>query len=499
MHADPVVAVHAAIHGATVDTVGHMTHTDMQSGPNELELDGDTFRALVDAALERLTPLLDGMAGAPASWPGGAAVAAGGQPAEGGAPVSVVLDELFGRLESGINTAAPGFMGYIPGGGVPHVAVADLIADVINRYVGISQPAPQLAAVEREVVRWFVSVLGLPAHAGGTFTSGGSAANLIAVAAAREHHFAATAAVDAVRGTIYVSDQAHHSVLKAARFAGVRRDQVRVIPSDDTFRVKPDVLRDVMRTDAAAGRRPFLVVGNAGTTNTGAVDDLAELADTAAEHGAWLHVDAAYGGFFALTVRGRAALAGIERADSVTLDPHKTLFLPYGTGALLVREPQRVASLFAATAEYLPPRADEDVEPAELGFELTRPFRGLRVWLPLRLHGTAVFTRLLDEKLDLAHRLHAELAAMQHVEVVAAPQLSTLAFAARRHAGEALDDVNARSVALLEHVNRTRRVLVTGTVLRGRFVIRPSIVSFRTHAEQVGLLAELVRSGAVSG
>jgi aromatic-L-amino-acid/L-tryptophan decarboxylase len=464
--------------------------------PPGLELDGAAFREMVDAVMERLAPLLDGITTAPAAWPERAAPPSHAS-FDAGTGLDAVLDDLFGRLPAGINTAAPGFMGYVPGGGIPHAAVADLIASVVNRYVGISLPAPALAALERDVIRWMAGSAGMPATAGGTFTSGGSAANLIGLVAAREAHFpdGGDAGAHVHRGTLYVSDQAHHSVLKAARFAGLRTSQLRVVPTDDAFRMRTDALADAIRDDRRNGRVPFLVVASAGTTNTGAVDPLAEMAGIAADAGAWFHVDAAYGGFFALTERGRALLAGMERADTLVLDPHKTMFLPYGTGALLVREPQRVAALFATAAEYLPQRsADDVVEPAELGFELTRPFRGLRVWLPLRLLGVAPFRRVLDEKLDLARWLDAELRQVDAVEVVASPQLSTLAFAARRRPGEDAGAVNRRSRELLEHVNASRDVLVTGTTVRQRFIVRPSIVSFRTHLRQVETVAERVRS-----
>lgn len=466
-----------------------------------LELDGAGLRALVEGVLERLEPVLDGMADAPASWAsdGEAEPSLSGPGDLAAAPLDAVLDDLFGRLPSGINTAAPGFMGYIPGGGLPHAAVADLLSGVLNRYVGISPPAPRLAAVERDAIRWLTTVVGLPPSAAGTFTSGGSAANLIGLVAAREARFPASdddVADDLHRGTLYVSDQAHHSVMKAARFAGLRPRQIRVVPTDDQFRMHLPALQVMVAEDRRAGALPFLVVASAGTTNTGAVDPLGALADYCAAEGLWLHVDAAYGGFFGLTHRGREVLAGTGRADSVVLDPHKSMFLPYGTGAVLFREPRRVAALFSVAAEYLPPRdAGADVEASELGFELTRPFRGLRVWLPLRLAGEAAFVTALDEKLDLALSLHQALIEMPHVEVVAAPQLSTLAFACRRLGGEDDAGVNRRTRELLDRINASRRVLVTGTVLRGRFVIRPSVVSFRTHAGEVEALIDLVRAG----
>jgi aromatic-L-amino-acid/L-tryptophan decarboxylase len=472
--------------------------TTVPSSAHELELDGDAFRALVDAAVERLAPYLDALPSAPASWPQVPAPAPRKLPRTGDSTARV-LDDLFARLPAGINTAAPGFMGYIPGGGLPHAAVADLVAGVVNRYVGISSPAPLLAAVESEVIAWFASLIGYPATASGTFTSGGSAANLIAIAGAREERFGARGdeLPDPRRGVVYVSDQAHHSVMKGARYAGLHAAQIRVLESDAGFRMPPAAVRAAIARDRARGLEPFLIVASAGTTNTGAVDPLDALADVAADERVRLHVDAAYGGFFLLTARGQQALAGIERADSVALDPHKTLFLPYGTGALLLRDPHIHARAFSLAADYLPAPGDAGPpEAADLGFELTRPFRALRVWLPLRLHGADAFARLLDEKLDLARMLERELRTADDLEMVAGAQLSTLAFAVRGRAGEDAAGMDARTAALLEHINAGREVLVTGTRVRGRLVIRPSIVSFRTHEASVRALIERVRATA---
>jgi aromatic-L-amino-acid/L-tryptophan decarboxylase len=464
---------------------------------HELELDGAGFRVLVDAVMERLMTHLDTLPAAPATWPPSPAPPSMPLP-EAAGDIGPVLDELFGRMPAGINTASPGFMGYIPGGGIPHAAAADLIGGIINRYVGIAPPAPHLAAIERDVIRWFAAIVGLPATAAGTFTSGGSAANLIALAAAREDRFPSGGAMpaDTRTGRIYISDQAHHSVMKGARMAGISAAQINVIETDATFRMRADLLRSAIAADRAAGFEPFLLVASGGTTNTGAVDPLLELADIAVAERMWFHVDAAYGGFFALTERGRHVLAGIERADSVVLDPHKTLFLPYGTGALLVREPERVARAFDLAAEYLPQREEPHVEAADMSFELTRPFRGLRVWLPLRLHGSGAFARALDEKLDLALRLERAVREIETLELIAPPQLSTLALATRPRPQESLAGVNARTLRLLEAVNADRCVLVTGTMLRGRFAVRPSIVSFRTHAAQIDDLIARLKSAA---
>ena len=228
------------------------------------------------------------------------------------------------------------------------------------------------------------------------------------------------------------------------------------------------------------------------------MDDLGAAADAARAHGLWLHVDAAYGGFFVLTERGRRVLHGIERADSITLDPHKGLFLPYGTGSLLVRDGGALRRAHSVHAEYLPPVPEDPdfVDYSTVSPELSRDFRGLRVWLPIKMHGIAAFRRALDEKLDLAAWAAAELRKVAGVEIVAEPQLSLLAFRVTK-AGlgdAATDDLNRR---VMEAVNARGRVYVTSTTVRGRFLIRICVLSFRTHLDRMQMAVEDIR-GAIA-
>jgi len=404
-----------------------------------------------------------------------------------------LLRLLFGRvIPASLNTASPGYLAYIPGGGIFHAAVADLIADATNRYVGVWLAAPALAQLEENVVQWFCAMLGLPAGAGGLLTSGGSLANLTAIVTARRERLPP----DFLRGTIYASEEAHHSVRKAALIAGFSPERVRAIPTDERFRMIPEAVTAAVRADRADGLAPFLLAAAAGTTSTGAVDDLSALADVAERERLWLHVDAAYGGFFALTERGRAAMRGVERADSVTLDPHKSLFLPYGTGCLVVRDRDALRRAHAVAASYMPPMQTEDglVDFCELGPELSRDARGLRVWLPLSMHGAGVFRAALDEKLDLARWAADALRAIDGVEIVAEPELSLLAFRARREGASAAEE-DALNRRLSAKVNEKQRVLLTGAVVKGRFLIRMCILSFRTHADRVAMAVEDVREG----
>jgi aromatic-L-amino-acid decarboxylase len=236
----------------------------------------------------------------------------------------------------------------------------------------------------------------------------------------------------------------------------------------------------MIAADRAARRRPFLLVANAGSTDTGTVDPLAPAAELAAGEGLWFHADAAYGGFFQLTSRGRAALAGIEAADSIVLDPHKGLFLPYGTGLLLVRDTGPLRAAHAGQGHYLQDIAAGDDLPdyAALGAELTREFRGLRLWLPLHLHGVAAFRAALDEKLDLTAYAHADLAADPALDVPVTPDLSTVVF--RMQSG-----TDRATLDLLERVNRTGRAFLSSTRIGGRATVRLCILSFRTHQEHI--------------
>ncbi|HVR18473.1 MAG TPA: pyridoxal-dependent decarboxylase [Polyangiaceae bacterium] len=391
------------------------------------------------------------------------------------AGLDAALAELREAVLDSWNTTSPRYMGFIPGGGLPTAALADFVALAMNRYVGIRTMAPALAGLETSVVRWLSDLVGYSESALGVLTSGGSASILTAVVAAREARLSTRH--DASHATLYVSEQTHGSVRKAARTAGFPSDAVRSVPVDACYRMNPRALDAIMRDDAARGRRPFLVVASAGTTNTGAIDPLVDVCSVGARHGAWVHADAAYGGFFLLTERGKRLLAGVERCDSVTLDPHKGMFLPYGTGALVVRRGTDLSRAFALSAGYLRDVRLEESEPSfvDLSFEMSREFRGLRLWLPLKLHGADRFRDALDEKLDLAAHAYRELSRDDRLELLDEPQLTTLVFRPRH------GDANA----LLEAVNASGRAFLSSTVLDGKVTVRMCILGFRTERRHV--------------
>ncbi len=447
-----------------------------------LEPDGAALRERMDQVMGRLLPYLETLPDQPAARMGGGEALARSlreDAPERGTSLTALLDILFERaIPEGLNTASPGYLAYIPGGGLPDAALGEFLAAMINRYVGVWVGAPGLVQLETNVLRWFCALFGLPRGSGGLLTTGGSLANLIGLVTARRECLGE----DFSTGVLYVSDQAHHSIRKAAVLAGFPARNLRAIPSDANYRLRLDALAERVAADRAAGLRPFLLVANAGTTNTGAVDPLPECADYCAREKLWLHVDAAYGGFFQLTARGRARLRGIERADSLVVDPHKGLFLPYGTGCLLVREQEALRRAHHGAADYMPPfqRDPDFVDFCELSPELSRDFRGLRLWLPLRLHGLGAFREQLDEKLDLTELAYEELRGLPQVEILAPPQLSVFAF--RLHPPgldpAALDSLNRRFLAA---INARGRIHLTATMLRGVFALRICVLHFRTH------------------
>jgi aromatic-L-amino-acid decarboxylase len=410
-------------------------------------------------------------------------------PPETGEAFDGIAERVIRAAGKGFTTAGPGYLAYIPGGGLWASAVADYIATGLNKYVGVWNAAPALAQIESTAVRWLCDLFDYPAQARGILTSGGSLSNFSAVVAARR----ARLPEDFLDGTVYVTDQVHASVTKSAVLAGFPQSAIRVVPRDERLRMDPQALREMVRADRD-GRRPFLVVASAGTTNTGAIDPLSDIADVAEEEGLWLHVDGAYGGLFQLTERGRRSFLGIERADSIAVDPHKTMFLPYGTGALLVREGRRLREAHSIHADYLQDLADEEEIPnfTDYSPELSRDFRGLRLWLPIRLHGLGAFREALNEKLDLARLLYRQLQEDDRFDLRWEPELSVVAF---RHLSNA-DDGNKLTRRLLDAINASRRVFLSSTLIDGRFVIRACIVSHRTHRDRIEEAAEIIKKAA---
>lgn len=408
---------------------------------------------------------------------------------EGPMPVDEVL-RLFAHAvdRPGLNPASHGHLGYIPGGGIYASAVADYLADITNRYAGIFYGGPGAVRLENMLIAWMASLTGYPAGAGGNLTSGGSIANLIGIVAARDAK--GIGSRDVGRSVIYLTDQAHHSVDKAIRIAGLAECPLRRIPVTPFHRMDASLLELTMKKDRASGLRPFLVIGSAGTTDTGAVDPLANIADLAEAHDCWFHCDGAYGAFFILCSGMNRILSGMERSDSLVMDPHKGLFLPYGTGAVLVRDRRRMHDSFRYNASYLlDAMSDADeLSPADLSPELTKHFRGLRLWLPLKIHGLRPFRACLEEKLLLARYFWEKIRECDGFEAGPQPDLSVVTYRYVPKRGNA-DEFNK---VLIEKIQNDGRIFLSSTRLGGNFVLRLAVLAFRTHRWTIDLTLKLL-------
>jgi glutamate/tyrosine decarboxylase-like PLP-dependent enzyme len=455
-----------------------------------LEPDADARRALGGQALDHALGYWDQVETASSNRPWSEVFSQRLDPefSEAGRDPARVLDYVGACVEApGFATTSPRFMAYIPGGGVPYAALGDLIAAASNKYSGFASASPGAVRIENACVAWLASVIGFPHDAAGTLTSGGSVANLTAVVAARE------ARDPDGGGAIYVTRFAHYCVDKALHIAGRGRSPKRVIATDADYRMSVEALEQALEEDRRNGIRPWIVIASAGTVDTGAIDPLPEIAELCRRYGAWLHVDGAYGGLFALCDEGKAFLKGIEQADSVALDPHKTLFLPYGTGAVVVRDGRLLQDAFSASGEYIRPLGESEVgpSPADLSPELTRHFRALRLWLPLQMAGVAAFRAAQSEKLALARYFHARLSEIDGFDPGPEPQLSVVAFRYLPKSGDA-DEFNER---LMRHIQQEGRVMMSGTRIDGTYRLRCAILCFRTHIEHVDDAVDAVVRG----
>lgn len=408
-------------------------------------------------------------------------------------PDGISIGEIIRLLEEnvndpGLNPASGGHLGYIPGGGIYSSSLGDYLADVFNRYAGVFYASPGAVRMENLLIRWMSEIVGYPPSASGNLTSGGSIANLIGLVTARDAK--AIRSVDINKSVIYLSQQAHHSIDKAIRISGLGECALRSLPLDANYRIIPAELERLVLEDRSIGLNPFLVVASAGTTDVGAIDPLTEIGEIAKKYGLWYHVDAAYGGFFALTDEGKEKLRGMEMSDSIVIDPHKGLFLPYGSGIVLVKDIGALSNAHHYTANYMQDAASsaEEPSPAELSPELTKHFRGLRLWLPLKLHGVNPFKACLSEKLLLAKYFHEKVREIGF-ECPIEPELSVVVHRYVPTKGE-VDQFNRR---LLEEVVKDGRVFISSTVLDGNFMLRFACLAFRTHLDTVNMYLAVLK------
>ncbi len=412
-------------------------------------------------------------------------------PPEEGCDFEFLLDFLMKRIiPASITHPHPSFMGYIPGGGLYPSAIADFIAAATNRYVGVWFAAPACARLEHTCLNWFSQWMRYPDSTRGILTSGGSLANFSAVVTARKHLLGD----DFGSGTIYMSNQTHHCVMKVAELAGIPKKNLRMLRVDANFRAVPEEFERAITKDLERGLKPFMLVGNAGTTNTGAVDPLVELGGIAKRHSLWYHIDGAYGGFFNLCEEGKKVLRGIESSDSVVLDPHKGLFVPYGTGSLLVKQGELLKRAHVMAADYIQdhPVPEGELDAADHSPELSRSFRGLRVWLPLKFFGVQAFRENLAEKLRLTQWIYHRFLEEPGFECLSVPELS--AFALRYHPKKG--NVNRFNRRLLKALVATKKLYLSSTLLSGKFAIRICILGFRTHEREVKNAFEVIRATA---
>lgn len=391
----------------------------------------------------------------------------------------------------------PRFLGYIPSCPTFPAVMGDWLATGFNFFAGVWSVAAGPNEIELTVLEWFRRWMGMPDGSRGLLTSGGSAATVTALVAAR-HHALGDDPDELSRLTVYCSDQAHSSLMKAAWIAGVARKNVRAVPTDDRYRMRVDELTRMIKADRRKRLRPFLIGATAGATNTGAVDPLHVIADVAAKEKLWLHTDSAYAGFSVLTQRGKSLLDGLGRADSLTLDPHKWLYVPFECGCLLVQDPARLESAFSVHPEYLQDvRVREtEVNFSDYGEQLTRYARALKVWFSVQYFGTEAIGAAQDHAMALAELAERIVRESADLELLTPAQFGIICFRVRPKGLKDEAALNALNERVNDRVNRTGFVLMSSTRLRGALSLRLCIPGHRTREEDVRAVLDLVRKTA---
>lgn len=470
-----------------------MTATEPSRERHPLELTGDEMRALGARALEIAVRHFEGLRDLPVAtrMPSRAETAAllGRQLEEAGCDPAALLEQLEREVfPVPFHPDHPRFYAFVPGPSNFVSVLGDLLSSAHNVFMGHWLASSTAAQVELEVLDWLRRLCGLPESGGGILLSGGSMANLAAVATAREVKHGGHLA----EATVYCSDQTHSSLFKGLRILGFRPDQRRTVPTDAELRLSLPDLRRMLAEDRAAGRRPLCLVANAGTTNTGAVDPLPELAELCAAEDLWLHVDGAYGAAAVLTERGRRALRGLERADSITLDPHKWLFQPYEIGCLLVRQAGSLRRAFRVAdddhADYLQDvsrHVQGEVNFYEMGPQLTRSFRALKLWLSLRTFGLSAFRRAIEVGFEMAEEAERALRADPRWEVVTPAQMGVVTFRWRGDGRAGPAAVDALTQRVVDRMREDGWALVMSTALRGRPVLRLCPIHPGARAEEI--------------
>ena len=372
------------------------------------------------------------------------------------------------------------FFGYVLGSGEPVGAVADLLASVLNQNVTAWRSGPAAAVIEHTVVGWLAQAIGC-ARFRGHLTGGGSSANLMGLAMAREMKAPANETGTAAGCVVYASEEVHMSIPKSVALLGIGRDNLRLVPTDASFHMIPGELEAQIESDKASGKIPLAVVASAGTVSTGAIDPLREIAGIAQRHGLWFHIDGAYGALAAMAERER--FDGLELADSMSLDPHKWLYQPLDCGCLLYRSPEAARRAFSHTGDYARTLSANPIEAFaffEESLELSRRFRALKLWLSLRYHGFAAFRQSIGQDLEHARRLAGAIRRDPQLELLAPVELSAVCFRHRGNGKLPEDELNRFNLALLKRVVEHGRVYLSNASLRGKFYLRACVVNHRT-------------------
>ena len=479
-------------------------HKSSAKRVSPLEIQPQQFRELGYQLVERIAGFLDSLPARPVT-PGEspatvrqALCAERTLPLKGDDPAQLLNRAADLLFEHSLFNGHPRFWGYVTSSAAPLGALAEMLAAAVNPNVGAWPLSPMASEIEAQTVRWIAELLGYPADSGGLFVSGGNMANLVCFLAARQAKAGRDArkvGVDGLRMRTYCSTETHTWMQKAADISGLGTDAVRWIAADKDGRIDMQLLRKQIVSDLEAGDRPALVVGNAGTVGTGAVDPLPELAVLCREFDLWFHVDGAYGGLAAALPDAPAALAALREADSVAVDPHKWLYAPLEAGCALVRNADRLRDAFA----YHPPYyhfGDAAINYFDLGPQNSRGFRALKVWLALQQVGREGYVAMISEDIRLAAELFAQIP--QYSELEAFTQslsIATFRFVPldlERGAAEAekyLDQLNSE---LLTRLQNSGEAYLSNAVIRGRFALRACIVNFRTSAADVRALPPLV-------
>jgi len=422
-----------------------------------------------------------------------------------GVPLEQLLAECRTIMDLSRHNGHPRFFGYVASPSTPVGAYADLIASALNANITCWRSGPAGTEIERLVVRWLGSLISYDGEANGLLTSGGSMANLIAllIASRRRSNVSRRGFWNAGPPmTVYASEEVHMSIAKAADILGIGRDQVRVIACDEQQRMRIDALRERIETDLREGLRPFCVVGSAGTVNTGVVDPLAAIATVADEFELWFHVDGAYGAPGVLDERKKHLFAGLDRADSVSLDPHKWLYVPVDAGCLLFRDPADAKAAFSTEdADYIKTHGYADEEAFafwDYGVELSRRFRALKVWMTLQYYGTRRLAEAVSQDISLAAYLGELVSAANDFELLAPVELSICCFRYVPRAGMSDGELNELNEQVMGLVQKGGRAYVSNATVNGRFALRACITNFRTTKADIEETVEAIREAGRS-